>query len=860
MSAEDRAGKLPSLVPSDDGVYRSACTMCLNFCGILAHNVGGKVVKVEGDPDNPRNRGHLCAKGLAAHVDLNAPNRIKRPLLRTNPEKGLGIDPKWKEIQWDEAISIVAEKLRKSLDASRSQSSKNSEELFNVRLAGSNRILLTTFDHWATVQGATFCWAKAADAFIHALSAPVYCGNAVHPPSYLNTATFEIFPDGEYARYFLLIGSQAGSAINYDVMNMARNIAEKRPSEVKVVVVDPMCGYAASRAEEWVPIRPGTDAAFILALVNLLINEYGIYDRVFIKNKTNAPYLVGDDGQYLRDSKTQKPLVYDASNQRAVPFDQPVDDYALEGEFLVGDKRCKPGFQLLKEHVRKYTPEFASAITTIAAETIKRIAREMGEAATIGSTIEIDGVTIPHRPVSVAWYRGLSAHRHSFLAGFAALLLPTLLGAIQVPGGITGHPVQEEYVTEDGLMAAKTWLGAPYPPRQVKAPSRVDVFELFPVAVYSATLILPALLDPERWGLTPERYVKPEILFTFRNNPVKSTFAPEMAFEALKQIPFIVAFNIKPDETMSVADIVFPELHHFEKLSENLSLRVGEPGYWYGARPVVKPPYDAPYDRLVNNAQVLLEIADKAGFLSDVYRKMNEVWKLVGTEYELDPIAKYGYDDLIDRRLRSWLGQEHGLNWMLGPHGGLLKWATKPQERWRGAFRDGRIHLYYEFMIQAGRQVADEIERIKIPWDTGDYQPLPDFKPCPSYLKRNEEYDLYVINYKVPVQSHSFGKTNPLLRNLVEYHGLDISLMNPETALRKGIHEGDRVMIETIDGKKGSSVIGLSERIHPEVLATMQTRLSKGLDYNSLVSFNDDSFDFVGTAIDSCLLAKVIKE
>ena len=116
-----------------------------------------------------------------------------------------------------------------------------------------------------------------------------------------------------------------------------------------------------------------------------------------------------------------------------------------------------------------------------------------------------------------------------------------------------------------------------------------------------------------------------------------------------------------------------------------------------------------------------------------------------------------------------------------------------------------------------------------------------------------------MINYKVPIQIHGIGVRNPLLRQLNNYHGLDFVLINPKTAAAKGVFEGDEIQIETIDGKTANVVITITERVHPEVLGTLQHRISKGSDFNSLISMDDETVDSVGCATDSCLLAKINK-
>ena len=74
----------------------SMCNICYNACGILVETAGNDVMKIEGNPDFPIGRGKLCPKGISAPVFHYSPSRINYPHVRTNSEKGIGVDPKWK--------------------------------------------------------------------------------------------------------------------------------------------------------------------------------------------------------------------------------------------------------------------------------------------------------------------------------------------------------------------------------------------------------------------------------------------------------------------------------------------------------------------------------------------------------------------------------------------------------------------------------------------------------------------------------------------------------------------------------------------------------------------------------------------
>ena len=107
--------KSPSPV-TDDAWIRTACEVCRNHCGILAHRVNGEIVKIEGDPQNPKNYGRICAKGNSGMLYRIAPFRVTTPLKRTNPKKGLNEDPKWVPISWEEALDTITDKITEIRD------------------------------------------------------------------------------------------------------------------------------------------------------------------------------------------------------------------------------------------------------------------------------------------------------------------------------------------------------------------------------------------------------------------------------------------------------------------------------------------------------------------------------------------------------------------------------------------------------------------------------------------------------------------------------------------------------------------------------------------------------------------------
>jgi anaerobic selenocysteine-containing dehydrogenase len=835
-----------------EGTYqtRTMCRLCLNRCGIVATVENGSVVRIDGDPRNPHNQGKACAKGRAGFFTLDSPHRVTRPLKRTNPEKGPGVDPGWVAISWDEALDLVADKLRE-LHAD------DGRKLWDV-----------SFDLTCPVE---MPWALAFGTLVQPFSSGVFCGNAVHPPVYLNQFAMEAVPDMPLTRYILAEGGQYGAVVHYDTMHAALELGRNR-EKVKVVAIDPFCGHAAGMADEWIPIRPGTDAALLLGLVNVLVNELGIYDAPFLKSLTNAPYLVGADGKYVRDPQTGKPMIWDAAVGVAKPYEALAKDAAILGSYRVGGQPVRTAFQAIADQVRKYPPEEVFRITGISAATVRRIAKEFGEAACIGSTITIDGQQLPYRPASVVWYRGLSSHKHAQMNGMAVMLLQTIIGGLDVPGGLIGHHRVAHRATEDGMLAVSNrpgpgWPTCPYPPRTVTPPHSIDLFELFPVACYSRPFAIRAILEPERYN---NLSTQPEMLLQRRSNMAFTGCGKDVMAEVLRKIGFIVSISSEIEETAEFADVIIPGLHYLEDLQPlggSAAFTGSKPDVFYGQKPVVKPPFEPPWDQLVSDGEILLELAKRAGFLPDVYAACNATWSL-RADYALDTAKQYSYRELLDRYLKNTHGPDKGVDWYID-EGILVKERSLP-ERYPGAFPKPRVHVYHEYMINAGHQVEAVTREQGISWDSSDYVPLPEWRPCAAHEPKSAEFDFYLITAKAPYHAFTASGGNPLLREVGDRMGYDCLVMHRDAGKRKCLEDGAWVEVETDAGKKGRARVRLTTGIHPEVTlvwgsagrwarAATQGGEPKGIHFNSMLTLDDEHMDFVTGAVDSCLRVKITK-
>lgn len=796
----------------DDVWIPSACGICYSHCAIKVHRVNGVVVKIEGNPDSPLNQGRICARGLSGIMQLYHPKRLNVPLKRTNPEKGIGIDPGWVEISWDEALDTIAEKLKKI----------RADDPRKLLCACSVSVEDPSFANLAfgTAFGTPNYWFSGAGT---------HCGNAEHLFAGVLHGSWVRQPDPNYCRYLLNFGVPVGTGAYYAVNAMAQRLADARVNRgLRHVVVDPWSGMAAEKADEWVPIRPGTDGAMALAMLNVILNELGICDVEHLKHHTNAPYLIGPDGHYVRDNASNKPLVWDAVDQRAKCFDdETVRDFALTGEYRVDGVIARPAFALLKEHVKRFTPEWASEVTTVPAATMRRLAREFAEAAQVGSTIVIDGKSLPYRPVAVLYFKGVQGHRHASLSAMAFELLPEVLGASHVPGSAlgpasrslgfpeTGRPAYDPGTDPDGLLTPGTWVTpqAPLPLRPAQKPETVHLQDLVPTSCVCSPYLPLTMADPGKYGIP----YKIEMQMQTGSNFLMTLANPNTVAPAFRDV-FTVNFNIFLDETTDLADIVLPDANYLERHD----MRVEWMGsflpvdYWHAtvAQPAVPPAF-----RRRPTQEVLLDLAERVGMLGDFYAILNLTWGLRG-EYVLDPGRKYAWKEIIDRRNKSLFGPEHGLEWF--KKNGVLKWPKTVEETYWTSFLKVRVPIYFEFIQKAGEDM-DRVQAetgLKI-FDSSDFQPLPDWRPCRSHEEKRSDYDLYLIYYRVPFHTFSSTYQNPWLDEVSRIDPYTHYVtMNASTARSKGLSDGDWIEIES--ASTGGTVRGkvrTSQGVHPEVVA-----------------------------------------
>ena len=357
-------------------IIHTCCAGCVGRCGVLAHVQNGRVVKLEGDPDHIYSKGKICAKGLSFIQALYNPNRVKYPLKRVG-ERGSN---QWERISWEQAIDEIADQLLE-IDA------KYGAEAIQVGYGGGGSTYYDGYaSRWCHVMGCH----KFEPGGLQCLQPRQTMWQLMWGRNNTDVVSYEgmnaELMHGEQTKCMVLWGSNPASSC---VASAGRPTAQIRAWGAKTVVVDPRMTAEATKADVWLPVRPGTDVALLMCWINYIM-DHDLYDRESVLRWTNMPYLINSQTGY-----TLKPeeaglepedlayMVWDTATNSAKKMSYPYDDSlspALEGgPYIVNGIECTPAFQLIHERCSEWTLEHTADICWLEANMIEEAIRIYAE-------------------------------------------------------------------------------------------------------------------------------------------------------------------------------------------------------------------------------------------------------------------------------------------------------------------------------------------------------------------------------------------------------------------------------------------------------------------------------------------------
>jgi len=241
-----------------DSVVKSYCRMCHGGCGVLVYTKNGKAVKIAGDPDCPINHGTLCTKGIASPQLAYHPDRLRYPVRRVGI-KGSG---KWERISWDQALDAIAERIVQYTQDSGAESI--------VMGYGTGRENEAVIYRFANLLGTP-----------NVLTAGHLCYGPRIATSIITCGSNPIVDYENNPKCIMAWGNNLviGNSDEYK----GESFSVSLDKGAKLIAVDPRLTRIAARADIWLQLRPGTDTALALGMLNVIIDE-GLYDTEFVKN------------------------------------------------------------------------------------------------------------------------------------------------------------------------------------------------------------------------------------------------------------------------------------------------------------------------------------------------------------------------------------------------------------------------------------------------------------------------------------------------------------------------------------------------------------------------------------------------
>ena len=871
-------------VKVEDGV---ATEVEPNFCAAGVHPGGGKV----------------CVKAFGLVQKTYNPNRVLTPMKRSNPNKGRDEDPGFVPISWDEAFGLISERLNRIRAEGLLDASGYPRVAASFGGGGTPQSYMGTFPAFLSAWGPVDFGLGSGQG--------VKCYHSEHLFGEFWHRAFIVAADTPLCNYLISCGSNIEASGG--VVGVWRH-AKARVRGMKRVQVEPHLSVTGACSAQWVPIKPKTDAAFLYALIHVLLHELPReqLDLPFLARMTASPYLVGPGGNYLRDRATRKPLVWDQTSGRACVHDTPAISEALEGSFEVDAVEIGPDDELLGEgllsgdtaftrllkHMQPYSPEWAAQLCDVPAATIRKIAQEYSAHACVGQTIDIDGQTMPYRPVAVTLGKTVNNGWGGYECCWARTLLASLVGALEVPGGTLGTTVRLTRPMSERLQSVKPGpdgfmhyaLNPTDKAHWSPAPNIRNAYRtMVPLAAdgpwsqaLGPTHFSWMFLDDTPAGLP--RVTLPDVWFVYRTNPAISFWDTAAIGKTMARFPFVVAFAYTLDETNHFADLLLPDATDLESLQ---LIRIGGTKYveqfWDHQGYALRQPVVAVAGEARDFTDIASELAARTRLSEKYVAAINKggggvPLNSVHGDFSLAPDQPHTREQIWDAVCRAASAelsdgaQSHGLDWWK-EHG----LATKPFPRsdWYllpTLVKHGlRFEMpYQERLARVGVELGRRLHEHDMHWwdkQLAEYQALPVCKdfgaPWQAAIAKAggvaEDYPFWLLTARS--MQYAWGGNvgvqmiKEVADNVAGHRGV---IMNPKAAALLGILDGDAIEISTPQRSVHGRVV-LRQGIRPDTLLLIGqfdhwvTPLAKGFDMpsmNSLATMSMDLTDATGSGAD----------
>jgi len=631
-----------------DRVVRTVCSPnCMGTCGVNAHVKDDLIVRLEPAdfPDAAYKR--ICLKGIAmATQRLHHPDRLTHPMIRNGP-RGSG---QWRKISWEEANAYIAERLTKVRDEYGARANAWINAIGNYGF----KAYTSTARMANSMQGSYFTSLMLSGDF----------GGSIGLISTLGVfvASNDISEIGG-AKYLLNVGRNCADTAHSEM----HFIFDAQEQGLKHVVVDPRFTRTAAKSDEWVAPHPGSDIAFALGLIHVIVRD-NLIDLPYVLRHTNAPFLVRRDTRALLRERDLRPggseafMVWDAVSGAPTPVSE-ASELTLRGvwQLTAADGtalECCTSFEANWAVWQRYTAVYAQSLTGVPAEQIERVAREYATS-----------------PAAWIWLgMGPQRYYHGHLTYRAYVTLAALCGNIGKP-----------YAGVNYMEGASFAMGIAPPPEWMSPGGKTG-------STLPGTRLLEIIRDGQPY-------------------PVKSLWTAAIGFgsqtpffkrfveEALPQLELFAVSELVMTEAAQWADIVLPCVSYFE---DDWDLVGGGENWIMQLRRRAVPP--------VGESRNDIEI------YSGVARLMGE-----GEHWQIDP--EQSCKELLAKNLDPRIAS---VDWETLKRDGVARVEVpRPYTPFRDMqFRtaSGRIELYQEMFVDVGEETLDHKEPLETVREDSTYR------------------------------------------------------------------------------------------------------------------------------------------
>lgn len=598
---------------------------CGGRCAFKCTVRDGKLSLIEPNTWADERFSTICLKGLSEVERVYSPDRIKTPLKRVG-KRGEG---KFVSISWDEALSTIGDNLKKLKDEYGGDSilvSLSSGVEYPYELLSA---LLDT--QYVTEHGIDM---GMANGFEECIGGQNYAYMQNEITDWVNSSTIIIL----------------GSNILETTITDSKFFFEAQEAGAKIITIDPNYSTTASKSDQWISIKPGTDSALLLGMVSIIL-ENGWYDEDYLVSNTTIPFLIREDNDQLlrldendnEDVEENPYLIWDVKSDSVKPFNEKGVKPALEGEFTVNGVKVKTAFTTLKENQRQYSSSWAAEKTEIDEDIIIELTKDY---ATRG-------------PAVFGWGFGpVDKLANSDVVGHTGAVLGALTGNIGRVGGSVGAVTHH----------ASAW-GA-----ELNSWPLPDEYEIVSAAAFFSG---PALEMPTQDMREKENSVKAVINI---GNTFQQHFANlKKTEEWIEKLDFVVTIDPYHCPSADYADIVLPAATSFESEYEIMNMQINRSHVLLSER-VIEPLFES-----------------KSDF---------QIEKEILAQFGLDKYLPETPEELIEAKLDSDDSALEGINVKTLKENNFIMRLNVPNEPYRG-FMDqnydtptGKMELYHEKMVE----------------------------------------------------------------------------------------------------------------------------------------------------------------